>query len=120
MLLFEWAAHNYSINPCSVDATKPDSRLGRLVNDSAHPNAVMKKVEVDGSPHLCLFALRDIAVDEEIRYDYGVNDLPWRLEVQYSHCCANLVEHDDVFVVKFNAAITLNIVPLLYFCKIVL
>uniref|UniRef100_A0AAV2LGB5 SET domain-containing protein n=1 Tax=Knipowitschia caucasica TaxID=637954 RepID=A0AAV2LGB5_KNICA len=40
----------------------------------------MKKVEVEGSPHLCLFALKDIKDGEEITYDYGGNDCPWRIK----------------------------------------
>ena len=65
----------------SVDATKPSNRLGRLVNDSEKGNCKMKKVIVDNVPHLCLFAIRDITINEELRYDYGINDLPWRKEV---------------------------------------
>ena len=41
----------------------------------------MKKVVVDNVPHLCLFAIRDITINEELRYDYGINDLPWRKKV---------------------------------------
>lgn len=66
----------------SIDATKPDGRLGRLINDSDSPNCVMKKVMVYSLPHLCLFALRDIVSGTELRYDYGVKDLPWRKKHQ--------------------------------------
>ncbi|KAJ8046142.1 hypothetical protein HOLleu_04718 [Holothuria leucospilota] len=39
----------------------------------------MRTVKVGGpSPRLCLFARRDIGEGEELRYDYGVDDLPWR------------------------------------------
>ncbi|XP_052265020.1 uncharacterized protein LOC127867704 isoform X3 [Dreissena polymorpha] len=38
----------------------------------------MKIVEVNQTPHLCTFADRDIAIGEELRYDYGVPTLPWR------------------------------------------
>ncbi|XP_066531427.1 uncharacterized protein [Hoplias malabaricus] len=38
----------------------------------------MKIISVCGVPHLCLFALRDIQPGEEISYDYGGYDLPWR------------------------------------------
>lgn len=31
-----------------------------------------------------LFCLRDIQVDEEIRYDYGVKNLPWTKPSYYS------------------------------------
>jgi len=41
----------------------------------------MKKVEVDGNIHLCLFALRDIYPGQEVRYDYWPDtcgSVPWR------------------------------------------
>ncbi|XP_059403073.1 uncharacterized protein LOC132134507 [Carassius carassius] len=38
----------------------------------------MKRVITEGKPHLCLFALKDINEGEEIRYDYGGTDWPWR------------------------------------------
>ncbi|KAJ8017380.1 Histone-lysine N-methyltransferase set-1 [Holothuria leucospilota] len=65
-----------------IDATKERNRAGRMVNDSNRPNAKMRVVEVSGTPHLCLFAVQDIANGEELRYDYGVKDLPWRLKVR--------------------------------------
>ena len=65
----------------SIDATKPSDRLGRLVNDSGVGNCKMRKVIVDKVPHLCLFATQDIHINEELRYDYGLNDLPWRKQV---------------------------------------
>ena len=64
----------------SVDATK-GTTLGRLVNDSIgyRENAITKVVRDSSEKrHLCLFAKRDIARGEEIRYDYGVPNLPWR------------------------------------------
>uniref|UniRef100_A0A8C6SJR4 SET domain-containing protein n=1 Tax=Neogobius melanostomus TaxID=47308 RepID=A0A8C6SJR4_9GOBI len=63
----------------SVDAAKEDNTYGRLVNDDyEHPNSTMKCLNVDGKPHLCLFATKDISPGEEITYDYGPNDWPWR------------------------------------------
>ncbi|KAI9532240.1 hypothetical protein NQZ68_033865 [Dissostichus eleginoides] len=41
----------------------------------------MKKVVAENKPHLCLFALRDINPGEEITYDYGGTDWPWRKQV---------------------------------------
>jgi SET domain-containing protein len=40
----------------------------------------MKKIVVASGVYLCLFALKDIKVNEEIRYDYGPDDsnMPWR------------------------------------------
>ena len=51
------------------------------MNDSPYPNAKIRMVKLNGKPHLCIFALRDISKSEEIRYDYGVGDLPWRQKV---------------------------------------
>ncbi|XP_030829920.1 uncharacterized protein LOC115919806 isoform X2 [Strongylocentrotus purpuratus] len=64
----------------SIDASDPEAGLGRWINDDHKaPNSVMKKIILhDSSPHLCLFACDDIQVGEEIRYDYGTKDLPWR------------------------------------------
>ena len=66
----------------SVDASVEDKSLGRLVNDEhKKPNCKIKVVEVDGTPHLCLFALRDISPGEEMTCDYGDSDWPWHKQV---------------------------------------
>ena len=43
------------------------------MNDSVKGfvNARMKKIVVDDSPRLCLFALKKINAGSELRYDYG-------------------------------------------------
>ncbi|XP_017332097.1 uncharacterized protein LOC108270188 isoform X5 [Ictalurus punctatus] len=61
-----------------IDASVDDGSLGRLVNDDSNPNAKVKVISISRIPHLCLFALRDIQSGEEITYDYGGYDLPWR------------------------------------------
>ncbi|XP_077429564.1 uncharacterized protein LOC144056525 [Vanacampus margaritifer] len=62
-----------------VDAATEDGSLGRLVNDDhINPNSTMKYLNVQGKPHLCLFATRDIDTGEEITYNYGDSDWPWR------------------------------------------
>ncbi|XP_078100325.1 uncharacterized protein LOC144513205 isoform X3 [Sander vitreus] len=62
-----------------VDAATENGSLGRLVNDDhINPNAKMKYLTVQGKPHLCLFAVRDISPGEEITYNYGDSDWPWR------------------------------------------
>jgi SET domain-containing protein len=66
-----------------------DLNIARMVNDAATSalgqNCKMKIVSHPGStPNLCLFATRDIAKGTELRYDYGVNNLPWRKKV-YIH-----------------------------------
>ena len=68
-----------------IDASdESSSGLARFVNDaecSPTCNSKMKKVETAEKVHLCLFSTRDIDIGEEIRYDYGVKDLPWRQKV---------------------------------------
>ncbi|KAF7645897.1 hypothetical protein LDENG_00196900, partial [Lucifuga dentata] len=77
---FEWNSRTWCI-----DASKEDGSLGRLVNDDhRHPNCKMKKVMVQGKPHLCLFAVENIQADSEITYDYGKCQWPWRKLVSES------------------------------------
>lgn len=69
----------------SIDATH-STGAGRMANDSPYrfANAEMKIVYCDDKPFLCLFARRYIHANVEIRYDYGVPNLPWRkLTVSY-------------------------------------
>ncbi|MBN3294629.1 KMT5A methyltransferase, partial [Polypterus senegalus] len=65
-----------------MDAGIEDGSLGRLVNDDPNPNCRMKKVEVNHRSDLCIFALRDIFPKEEITYDYGGCDIPWRQTIK--------------------------------------
>lgn len=77
----------------SIDASKEDGSLGRLVNDDyKSPNCKIKKIGVGGKPHLCLFSIKDIASGEEITYNYGDSNWPWRTLVigslfTLSWCC---------------------------------
>jgi len=66
-----------------------DGSFGRLVNDDhISPNAKMKKVTgVDSKPRLCLFACRDINPGDEITYDYGTGNYPWRQEKVFLNVC---------------------------------
>ena len=53
-----------------------------MVNDSKKGNGIMKKIIVDGCPKLVIFALNDIDVNCEVRYDYGdTENLWWRDKV---------------------------------------
>ncbi|KAH3807282.1 hypothetical protein DPMN_135617 [Dreissena polymorpha] len=55
-------------------------RLGRLVNHGGKGrNCVMKTLEFNKRPYLCLFAAKDIPQGEELLYDYGIKDLPWEV-----------------------------------------
>ena len=69
----------------SVDGTQSDG-FGRLVNDidTEHDaNAISKVVMVDNTPRICLFAKKNLTRGEELRYDYGVPNLPWRRKVKW-------------------------------------
>ena len=63
----------------SLDATYTEC-LGRFINDdpAKKANATMKKIIYQNEVHWCVFAKKNISKNEEIRYDYGVKDLPWR------------------------------------------
>jgi len=45
----------------------------------------MKKVVVNGRPHLCLFAVKDILPGEQVVFNYGDSEehLFWRRKVAY-------------------------------------
>lgn len=64
-----------------MDATY-SAGLGRLVNDAEAriANCLIKKIVINGRPHLAIYAKRNLSINEELRYDYGVKDLPWRIQ----------------------------------------
>lgn len=66
-----------------IDGSLDDGSRARLVNDEHRkPNCVMKLIVSNGTPHLCLYAMRDISANEEICYNYGPgNHYPWRQKV---------------------------------------
>lgn len=73
---------NVCFQICSIDGALEDGSFGRLVNDEHRtPNCRMKLIEAEGKPHLCLFALKEIAAGSEITYDYGGKEWPWRKKV---------------------------------------
>ncbi|WAR31628.1 hypothetical protein MAR_034170, partial [Mya arenaria] len=60
----------------NIDATNTKG-LGRMVNDSAKPNCKVKKIMTD-KPRLWLYSIKDIHPGEQLTFDYGVKDAPWR------------------------------------------
>nr|XP_022306026.1 uncharacterized protein LOC111112653 isoform X5 [Crassostrea virginica] len=64
-----------------IDGTYSKQKA-KYVNDAGpktkENNAKMKILEIEGYPHLALFARRKIIKGEEILYDYGGKNLPWR------------------------------------------
>ena len=69
----------------SVDATNNIFDIASMVNDakrgSPKENTCVQVVMVEKLPHLCIFAAKYISIGEELRYDYGIADLPWRKNV---------------------------------------
>ena len=68
---------------CSIDATN-NARLGRYTNDAPmrrmECNCLSKACYINKKPHLLVSAARDIQEGEELRYDYGTGNLPWRIK----------------------------------------
>ncbi|KAL3139818.1 hypothetical protein ABBQ38_004116 [Trebouxia sp. C0009 RCD-2024] len=64
--------HTYFMNlsPLEIiDATRKGNRA-RFINHSCQPNCETQKWLIDGETSICIFALRDIAVGEELTYNY--------------------------------------------------
>ena len=55
----------------SIDATKEDGSLGRLINHSKLRPNVEVKIVSDTRPYLCMFAATGIESGDELLYDYG-------------------------------------------------
>ncbi|KAL7858275.1 hypothetical protein AOLI_G00183770 [Acnodon oligacanthus] len=82
--MFDFLCHG-NFWTSSIDAARDDGSVGSLVNDEhINPNCTMKRLVVEGRPRLCLFALRDETPGEEVTYNYGDGDGPWRSEVTKS------------------------------------
>ena len=62
-----------------IDAVGND-RLGRFVNDlpKGKANCIAKAMFINKRPHVLLFAAKYIKAGDELRFDYGGDDLPWR------------------------------------------
>ncbi|OCK75966.1 histone H3-K4 methyltransferase Set1 [Lepidopterella palustris CBS 459.81] len=52
-----------------IDATKMGG-IARFINHSCVPNCTAKIIRVDGTKRIVIYALRDIAKNEELTYDY--------------------------------------------------
>ncbi|KAI9818186.1 MAG: histone methyltransferase set1 [Pycnora praestabilis] len=52
-----------------IDATKRGG-IARFINHSCTPNCTAKIIKVEGSKRIVIYALRDIANNEELTYDY--------------------------------------------------
>ncbi|XP_069109788.1 uncharacterized protein [Argopecten irradians] len=104
-----------------VDATEEPTEgalLGRLVNHAKRgiANSTMRLIDLDGTPRLCLFSLRDIAQGEELRYDYGIDKLPWEnqfAEQESSETIHSIPEdeNDDMAIGRKESSETIHSVP---------
>ncbi|PFH61961.1 hypothetical protein XA68_15723 [Ophiocordyceps unilateralis] len=52
-----------------IDATKKGG-IARFINHSCMPNCTAKIIKVEGGKRIVIYALRDIALNEELTYDY--------------------------------------------------
>ena len=71
---------------CSVDATYKNVMMawrGMCNHEYKKPIAVMKNILRGNRVALCLFALKEIQIGEEVRYDYGPDGgtMFWRPKV---------------------------------------
>lgn len=71
----------------------------------------MKPLKIGGTTRLCLFAKRDIDAEEELRYDYGIDDLPWR-KVRYS-CISNISEWQKIVNILLYILMTSKVLDLI-------
>ena len=69
-------------------------------------NAVMNLLVFKNLPKLCLFSSRDISEGEEIRYNYGEENLPWR-EVIYNFLFYKVFLKRNI-VLKMNLPVSLS------------
>jgi histone-lysine N-methyltransferase SETD8 len=62
----------YKNKPMCIDAQEESGLMGRLLNHSKKkPNCWAKLKEIDNSPRIVIFALKDISKGAELMFDYG-------------------------------------------------
>lgn len=61
----------------------------------------MKMIELNNRPYLAVFATRKIMKGEEIRYDYGVANLPWRSKTIHKVSKKEIKVHNLYFLPIF-------------------
>jgi len=94
-----------------IDASEEDDSLGRLVNDdNISPNTNMKKLVIGNEPRLCLFATRHINPGDEITYNYGTMDYPWRQKrvclIYTLMLCTLVKKAEQLYSARSNSNIT--------------
>jgi [histone H4]-lysine20 N-methyltransferase SETD8 len=62
----------YKNKPMCIDAQEESGLMGRLLNHSKKsPNCLAKLMEIENSPRIVIFALKDISKGAELMFDYG-------------------------------------------------
>lgn len=98
--------NNCAVSSCvcfsSVDATEDNSRMGRLCNHASGKlvTAIVKVVIMDNIPHLCLFAVRDLDIDDQVPYNYNIK-LPFVDKVRSFPPICSCSVRNDVHIVLF-------------------
>ena len=77
----------------------------------------MKKVVSEGRPHLFLFALRNIIPGEEITYDYGGTDWPWRKQVCQNRVAKCHFSLKDRFIVHIGINVDIRMIQNSFFAQ---
>lgn len=92
----------YTSSIDSTDVTTNGARLGRLINHSRKYTAKPKVIEIDGVPHVCFFASRDMNAGEELLFDYGIRNLPFKDMVRHITYCTHLLHKMSVNECYYN------------------
>ena len=74
--------------------------MNDAANRSKECNCYAKSAFIKGRPHLLLFSKKKICAGDEIRYDYGGKDLPWR-KVLYCVLVIISVNHDLLLIMAY-------------------
>ncbi|XP_030266833.1 uncharacterized protein LOC115578126 isoform X2 [Sparus aurata] len=87
-----------------VDGSKETARLGRFINDDhIKPNCEIKMIlDEQESPHLCVFAIAKINTGEELVYDYGDPNCPWRHNTTASLCDGHADKRESRWKTSFE------------------
>ncbi|XP_060607678.1 uncharacterized protein LOC132759835 [Ruditapes philippinarum] len=88
--------HHYCLNLDSgtvIDGYRMGN-IARFVNHSCEPNCEMQKWNVNGTYHMCLFALKDIEPGDELVYDYNFQSFNHDAQQTCkcgSECCRGII-----------------------------
>ena len=104
----------------SIDGTYAN-KMGNFVNDAQHfSNCEVSIVLVKEIPHLCLFAISNMEIGEELRYDYGEESkkLWWRKHVSISTSLRRRKKVIKIYFKKFMKQLNcLTLIVKILFCE---